>query len=102
MLTLTLLYPVTKSILFLQMFRDPRDNVEFADALYNNNVFLSALYDSLHDDGMIVMQLGEAPSYVYPADELSVDKNRATIISLMEYNDFESFHVYEEVRTIDW
>lgn len=59
---------------------------------------MSALYEGLHDDGMIVMQLGEAPGFDSPADELSVDKNRAIIIGLMENHEFESFHVYEEVR----
>jgi len=78
---------------------DPRDNVEFADALYNNVVFLQALYNSLGEDGIMVMQLGESTEYSYPADEVSVDKNRAIIIGLMEQNNFESFHVYEEAHS---
>jgi len=78
---------------------DPRDNVEFADALYNNDVFLRALYQALSDDGIIVMQLGEAPGFDSPSEDISVDKNRATIIGLMEYHDFESFHVYEEFHS---
>lgn len=77
---------------------DPRDNVEFADALYNNNIFMESLYNALNDEGMIVMQLGESPYSDSPADEVSVDKNRASIIGLLEYNEFVSFHVYEEIH----
>lgn len=78
---------------------DPRDNVEFADALYNNDVFLTSLRDALNDDGLITMQLGEAPALDSPSDELSVDKNRAIIIGLMEEHDFESFHIYEDAHS---
>jgi hypothetical protein len=75
---------------------DPQDNVEFADALYNNVVFLDSLYSALSEDGIIAMQLGEAPHFSSPSEELSIDKNRVIILDLMEKAGFKSFHVYEE------
>lgn len=78
-------------------YSDPQDNVEFADALYNNVVFLDSLYSALSEDGIIAMQLGEAPHFSSPSEELSIDKNRVIILDLMEKAGFKSFHVYEEV-----
>lgn len=78
---------------------DPRDNIEFADQLYNNDVFMTALYNAINDDGILAMQLGEAPTAQDPAEELSLDKNRATVIRLMERIGFQSFHMYEEFHS---
>lgn len=78
---------------------DPRDNIEFADQLYNNDVFMKSLYNAINDDGIVAMQLGEAPLSIDPAEELSVDKNRATVIQSMERTGFQSFHMYEEFHS---
>lgn len=79
---------------------DPSDNIEFTDALYNNDVFMTAIYNALNDDGILAMQLGQAPDSNNPAEESSIDKNRATVIRLMDGVGFQSFHVYEEFHSL--
>lgn len=78
---------------------DPKDNVEFADQLYNNDVFMVSVFNALNDDGIIAMQLGEAPSSDDPAENFSVSKNRYTIVRNMERIGFQSFHPYEEFHS---
>jgi len=74
---------------------DPQDNIEFADALYSNNVFLDSLYEALTDDGVFVLQLGESPGGSDVAEELN-EKNRHQIMSMVEDAGFQSMHIYEE------
>ena len=54
---------------------DPQDNIEFADALYNNDVFLNAIYEALTDEGVLVLQLGESPHNSDPSEQTN-NKNR--------------------------
>lgn len=75
---------------------DPQDDVPFAEVLYNNDAFIRTLKNALSDDGVIVMQLGEAPVSVNPAEEMGRDKNRASMTDLLEKVGFESIHAYEE------
>ena len=58
---------------------------------------MKAFYNSLSDDGILVMQLGEAPEWFDPDETHSKFKNRAATISLLESVGFESIHAYEEV-----
>ena len=74
---------------------DPQDNIEFADALYNNDVFLGSLYRALTDDGVLVLQLGESPHNSDPSEQTN-NKNRHHIMSMIEDIGFQSMHIYEE------
>ena len=65
-------------------------------SLYDNIDFLEALYDGMTDNGVIIMQLGESPGLMDPADRVSRDEKRAAITRLLEEVGFESMHVYEE------
>ena len=86
-------------IMILQFFahtRDPQDNIEFADALYKDEGFLTSLYSALADDGILVIQVGESPKLQDPAEHLSRHKNRAFLISHLEKLGFESIHSYSD------
>ena len=74
---------------------DPQDNIEFADALYNNNVFLGSLYRALTDDGVLVLQLGESSHNSDPSEQTN-NKNRHHIMNMIEDIGFQSMHIYEE------
>lgn len=76
---------------------DPESEIPFAKALYGNDKFMRTFYNSLSDDGIIVMQLGEGPKWNSPDETYSKFKNRATTIAILERLGFESIHVYEEV-----
>jgi len=73
--------------------------VEFADALYCNNEFLASLYNGLNDEGVILLQLGEAPDPLDPPEAVTEDANRAKIIDLLGDVGMKSFHVYEEFHS---
>ena len=75
---------------------DPEDNVEFAKTLYNNDIFLESMYNALTDDGVLILQLGEAPGLVDAAENLTHNKNRHHVMRIVENLGFESMHVYEE------
>ena len=74
---------------------DPQDNIEFADALYNNDVFLNAIYEALTDEGVLVLQLGESPHNSDPSEQTN-NKNRHHIMNMIEEVGFQSMHIYEE------
>ena len=74
---------------------DPQDNIEFADALYNNDVFLNAIYQALTDEGVLVLQLGESPHNADAAEQ-SINMNRHHVVSMIEDVGFQSMHIYEE------
>ena len=58
---------------------------------------MRAFFDSLSDDGILIMQLGQAPKEYAPDEMLSRYKNRATTTKLLAKLGFESIHAYEEV-----
>lgn len=76
---------------------DPESDVPFARALYGNDRFMRAFYNSLSEDGILVMQLGEAPTFDSPDETHSKFRNRAATISLLEDLGFGSIHEYDEV-----
>jgi len=75
---------------------DPQDNVPFADVLYNNQEFLTSLYNALNDDGMIVLQLGMAPTLRDPPESFSRDSRRDMLANSLAEVGFKSLHMYEE------
>jgi len=88
---------VSHSVLYFHC-SDPESEIPFAKALYGNDDFIRAFYNSLSDDGILVMQLGEAPKFNSPDETYSKFRNRATTTSFLENLGFESIHTYEEVK----
>ena len=76
---------------------DPQDNVQFADALYKNTDFLKAIYNSLNDDGIIIMQLGMSPKFHDPPEQYSMQNKRDFLTKNILKVGFHSIHVYQEV-----
>ena len=64
--------------------------------LYNDKDFVQTLSNSLTDDGVIVLQLGEAPNYKNPAEQFTKSSRRQLLIKLLEDVGFEKMHFYEE------
>ena len=79
---------------------DPESEVPFAQALYSSDSFMRAFFNSLSDDGILVMQLGQAPEPWYPDETHSKYKNRALTTSFLEGLGFDSIHAYEDVSNI--
>jgi hypothetical protein len=75
---------------------DPEDDIPFATALYNNYEFTETLYNSLTDDGVVVLQLGEAPYHSSPASQFTKAKRRENLIKILVDVGFETVHVYED------
>jgi len=75
---------------------DPSDTVAadtIASKLYSSTRYLEALFDSLTEDGVLVMQLGESVTFDNPPEDFTY---RNQIINAMERYGFHSFHIYDE------
>lgn len=75
---------------------DPQNVVEFAGALYGDNTFLGSLYNALGPDGILISQMGEAPSISNPSDTHSWDKNSNTFVDTLFKLGIESAVEYTE------
>lgn len=75
---------------------DPQDNIDFADALYNDDKFLTTLHTALADDGVLVIQVGASPNMDEADERLTKHKNRAIMIDHLEKLGFTSMHIYAE------
>lgn len=77
---------------------DPEDNVDIGgDNLYTNTDFISSLLSSLTDDGILIVQVGTAPTIYDPRADLGVYKEREELFNIFEANDqVEAMLVYEE------
>ena len=65
--------------------------------LYNSYDFMETLYNSLSDDGIIVLQLGEATAdYSRPAAQFTKESRRNALIDLLVDVGFEAMHLYED------
>lgn len=56
---------------------DPNDDIPFAVELYTSDIYIKSLYNALTRDGILVVQVGEVPTYSSPADESGRFSNRA-------------------------
>ena len=56
---------------------DPNYNVDFVVELYTSDEYIQSLYNGLTSDGILVAQVGMAPSVTSPADEAGPFANRA-------------------------
>jgi spermidine synthase len=88
--------------LLLHICSDPKSAIPFAKALYSNETFTKSFYDSLSDDGILVMQLGQAADQRNPDETHSKYKNRVKTVNLLEKVGFRSILAYEEVRDHHW
>lgn len=75
---------------------DPNDTPEIAEDLYRSDNFIGSLYNSLTDDGILTVQLGETPWFTSPPDEVGLFTNRGIIIQKFQEVGFKSIHIYEE------
>ena len=71
--------------------------VEFAAALYGDEGFLRALYNALTEDGIIVTQVGDAPTLFDVPEVNSLHKNRAAYVNALIELGFQSILDYQEV-----
>jgi hypothetical protein len=75
---------------------DLESEMSSTDAVHSNMTIMEVFYNSLSDDGVMVLPLDESPE-VWSADETnSRHRNRASTMHLLEYVGFESIHLYEE------
>eukprot|EP00957_Ditylum_brightwellii_P000636 49327-Ditylum_brightwellii.AAC.1 len=63
---------------------DPNDDHPFAKVLYTDDGYVTSLYDALTDDGILVVQVGEASEIDDPADENGSFENRSTMIKMLD------------------
>ena len=56
---------------------DPNYDVEFVVELYTSDAYIQSLYNGLASDGILVVQVGMAPSAQSPADEAGPFVNRS-------------------------
>lgn len=75
---------------------DPQDDVPFADILYTNTDFFKTLYNSLSENGILVMQLGISAQMLDPMESMSINEKRYFVLNSLEKIGFQSLHVYEE------
>ena len=63
---------------------DPNDEIPFAVELYTSEVYIQSLYNALDEKGVLVVQVGEAPTEHSPADEVGPFANRAIMKNKLE------------------
>ena len=78
---------------------DPEDDTVIADMLYTDDDFLTALYNSMSDDGILIIQVGTAPSIHDPRPDLGVYARRELMFNLLEgHSETSHMFVYEEAH----
>jgi len=77
---------------------DPQDNKSRMSALlFMDNTFLSSLYNSLTDNGVIAAKIGVAPNVLDPRADLGLQVRRETFMRLIEnHPSTDAMLVYEE------
>jgi len=75
---------------------DPQDDVPFAEVLYMHDHFFQTLFNALSDQGIMVLQLGEAPNLEEPSDDVTKNDKRAYLSNSLERVGFQTLHLYEE------
>ena len=86
----------------LHLCSDPESEIPIAIELCGNVTFMRSFYNSLSDDGILVMQLGESACQEEPDETYSRYKNHVMAVNLLECMGFESIQAYEEVRDQYW
>lgn len=78
---------------------DPQNVVEFAKALYGDGSFLGALYQALSKDGILITQVGNAPSRGEAPEHLTPNENRVIYSRSLAKQGFMSIADYTEDHT---
>ena len=63
---------------------DPNDDHPFAKVLYTDDGYVTSLYDGLTDNGILVVQIGEAIFNDSPSDENGSFENRSVMIKMLD------------------
>ncbi len=63
---------------------DPNDDHPFAKVLYTDDGYINSLYSALTDDGILVVQVGEAADIDGGSDENGSFENRSTMIKMLD------------------
>ena len=63
---------------------DPNDDHPFAKVLYTDDGYISSLHGALTDDGILVVQVGEASKIGDVADENGSFENRSKMITMLD------------------
>jgi hypothetical protein len=74
--------------------RDPHYDVKFSAALYNNEKYLSSLYNALNEEGVLIVQVGESPGLGDAAERFTFHQNRAHMINHLDRLGFKTMHIY--------
>ena len=74
--------------------------VEFAAALYGDASFLKSLYSALRPNGILLTQVGSAPTLTDPPEQYTLNKNRQVFVDSLTEQGFQSILDYQEVRAV--
>lgn len=76
---------------------DPEDGETVSEELYGDKDFISSLMSSLTDDGVIIIQVGTAPTIYDPRADMGVYSSREKMFNFFEeHEQVEAMLVYEE------
>lgn len=75
---------------------DPDQMVEIVGDLYKDNKFVGALFNGLNENGVFVIQLGEADKSDEPGMDMGQSQDVENMRKGLESAGFESMHIYEE------
>ena len=79
---------------------DPEDDVLFAHDLYADEAFVTAMFQSLSPDGVIVIQIGTAPELSDPKADVGEYQIREELFDLFaKHLDVAAMFVYEEAKS---
>jgi spermidine synthase len=81
----------------LSICRDPEIQKDFVNGLYDHSEFIQAASNSLNDDGILLIQVGQAPLAKDPPEQHSKFKNRLDLTRTLVSYGFEHIQDYEEV-----
>ena len=78
---------------------DPEDDTEASGLLYRDADFMSALMNSLSDDGILAIQVGTAATIDDPRPDMGIYKNREILFNMLEErDDVQAMLVYEDAN----
>jgi len=78
---------------------DPEEDNVASDQLYTDHDFLTAMFDSLTPDGILVAQVGTAPNIHDPKADMGVYAKREAMFKMLEaHPDTAAMLVYEEAH----
>lgn len=83
---------------FSSPFSDPSSSTDFSDILYGNENFISSLFNSLNDDGILVAQLGEDETIDSPGATYSPKKIAKMFIQKLKQHGFQRIESYTEAH----